>query len=86
MQRKHIFIMLICCLVPIGAWTALSIFNVPLNTLLLAGVILLCPILHLVMMKSMMHNEEHEHVAERLPESSISSNANHPMKIQNLER
>lgn len=61
MTKKHLLIMLVCCLIPIGALSALFIFNVPLNTVILAGLILVCPLSHLLMMKFMPHNEVNEH-------------------------
>lgn len=66
--------MMVCCLIPIGALAALFIFNVPLNTVLFAGLILLCPLSHLLMMKFMPHNEAHEHdpVAVRSTNQNIS--------------
>ena len=61
MIKKHTLIMILCCAIPIAGLMALSLFRVPLSPALWFLVMLLCPILHLVMMKYMMHGEEHDH-------------------------
>lgn len=67
-HSKHGLLMLICCLVPLAALTAIFVFGIPANNVLLAGIALLCPLLHLVMMGSMFRGESsgssshsHEH-------------------------
>lgn len=60
MTRKHILIMLACCLIPLVAFGAIAIFNVPLSKVLWFGLILLCPLSHILMMKFMM-NDQHDH-------------------------
>ncbi len=61
MNKKHILLMLACCLIPILAIGAVTIFHVPFNLVLLYGMILLCPISHLFMMRGMMNGEGHDH-------------------------
>ncbi len=60
MAKKHLFIMLICCLVPIIGLTAVFLFDLPTSRVFFYGMILLCPLLHLVMMRSMMGGQ-HDH-------------------------
>lgn len=62
---KHTLVMLICCVIPVTAFAAFFIFNVPLNTVLLFALVLLCPLSHLLMMKYMWnadasHDEAHK--------------------------
>ncbi len=60
MKKSHIWIMLLCCLIPIIGLTAVFIFKVPLSGVLLYGMVLLCPLSHVLMMAFMGHN----HVAD----------------------
>jgi uncharacterized membrane protein len=61
MSKKHVLIMALCCVIPLIAIGAVTIFRIPLNSVIYFGLILLCPIAHLLMMKGMMHANGHEH-------------------------
>ena len=58
MNKKHVLIMVACCLIPIVAFALISVFKVPVSGLITIGLILLCPISHLLMMKFMMPGHE----------------------------
>ncbi len=49
-MSRHLLIMLLCCLVPLVILAVLWAIGVSENYLIL-GVVLLCPLLHLVMMR-----------------------------------
>ncbi|MEO8354753.1 MAG: hypothetical protein ABI621_02460 [Chloroflexota bacterium] len=65
MKKSHMFLMLLCCLIPVIGVVLVSVFKVPLNNVLFYGMILLCPLSHLLMMRFMGHDhgsaEQHSH-------------------------
>jgi len=61
MAKKHVLVMLVCCLAPIIALGAIFLFTVPVNQVLFIGLILLCPLAHILMMKFMGHGEGQGH-------------------------
>ncbi len=52
--NRHMLIMVLCCLAPLAALAAISALKIPLSAALSFGLILLCPLGHLLMMKFMM--------------------------------
>lgn len=52
MNSRHTLVMLVCCLIPLAAFAAMFVFNVPADNVLLFALVLLCPLSHLLMMKS----------------------------------
>jgi len=64
MSKKHVLIMLACCLIPLMALAAIFVFKVPVNTVVFVGLALACPVSHLLMMRFMPHEHGgHEHTA-----------------------
>jgi len=61
MTRKHYLIMLACCLIPLAALAAIFVFKIPANSVIFVGLILLCPALHLLMMRNMGHDHAGDH-------------------------
>jgi hypothetical protein len=59
MTKKHVLVMLLCCLVPVAALGAIFLLNIPVNSVLLFVLILVCPLSHLLLMKFMPHDEGH---------------------------
>ncbi|MEW5956682.1 MAG: DUF2933 domain-containing protein, partial [Chloroflexota bacterium] len=60
-----------CCLIPIGALGAILLFNIPVSTVLLVGIFLLCPLLHLWMMKGLGHSHHGQETGPEKPAALI---------------
>src|SRR5574341_2282521 len=68
MTKKHILIMLACCLIPLVALAAIFVFKIPATGVIYFGILLLCPVLHLLLMRNMMgpgHDHAGRHQVER---------------------
>ena len=61
MSKTHILILLACCLIPLIALGAIFLLRIPASTVVIAGLALLCPISHLLMMKWMVHEPKAGH-------------------------
>ena len=59
-MSKHTLIMALCCLIPLVILAVLWTGGVSSGYLIL-GVLLLCPILHIVMMRGMHKSGDHDH-------------------------
>ena len=57
MNRKHALLMILCCLIPLVGFAAISIFRIPANTVIYVALALACPAMHLLMMKGMMGHD-----------------------------
>jgi uncharacterized membrane protein len=60
MNKRHLWIMLLCCLLPIVGLTAIFLFKIPVNTVVYLGLLLLCPLAHFFLMGRMGHNHSNE--------------------------
>ena len=63
----HLWLMLLCCLIPMAALGAIFIFSIPVNSVVLVGMALLCPLLHFGMMFFMGGHEHGAASAEATP-------------------
>lgn len=60
MTQKHVWLMVGMCLIPLVAMAGLWLFDIPLNGLLWAVLVALCPLSHLAMMWFMPHDHASE--------------------------
>ncbi len=74
MNKKHFFIMLACCLVPVVALLLVTVFKVPLNAVIIGAMIVVCPLSHFLMMRFMMQ-EHHESHAKENPVPALNESA-----------
>ena len=74
MSKKHALIMVACCLVPIVALAAIFLFKIPVSSVIYFGIVLLCPVLHLLMMGNMMKHDDsaHSHAGHEMRHSTPS--------------
>ena len=56
MKKSHMWIMIVCCLIPVIGLAAVYFFKVPFSSVLFGAMMLLCPLSHLLMMKYMGHD------------------------------
>lgn len=61
MHKRHIWIMLLCCLLPILGLAAAFLLKIPVNTVVYVALALLCPLAHFFLMGKM-----HNHVSNKM--------------------
>ena len=65
MKNKHALIMVICCLLPVVGFSVAFFLGIPLGTLGVVALFLLCPLGHILMMRSMgKKHVQHDHIVE----------------------
>jgi len=75
MGKKHLILMILCCVVPMGVFFVLFALGIPLNRLFLFAMILLCPLSHIFMMRGMKHHGQDDHASES---TKIEASENKP--------
>lgn len=75
MNKKHMLIMLAGCLIPIAALAAFFVFKIPLNSIVIGALVLICPLSHLLMMTFMMKDHNDHASQEHAHQTSIGKDA-----------
>jgi hypothetical protein len=76
MTKKHLLLMLACCLIPIGLIVAIGALALPTGGLTTTVIALMCPLMMLFMMFAMRggHEEHHEqHTAAPVEKKQIGT-------------
>ena len=64
MSKKHMLLMLACCLIPVAALIAISVFKIPVSAVIYGALLLACPLSHILMMKFMGHDHQQQNASE----------------------
>jgi hypothetical protein len=75
MKKSHMWMMILCCLIPVAGLAAVYFFQIPLSKVVFFGMMLLCPISHLLMMKFMGHDHSSGEQASQHQHHTHSVNA-----------
>lgn len=62
---QHSWLMAVCLLVPAAALVAIFAFGVPTGSVLALGLLLICPLMHLLMMRGHAHQGHQGHAPLR---------------------
>ena len=58
--NRHMLLMILCCMIPVAVLAAIFVLKIPMPQVLAYGLILLCPLSHVLMM-GMMGRRQHDH-------------------------
>ena len=64
MSKKHLILMILGCVVPMGVFFVLFSLGIPLNKLFFFVLLLLCPLSHIFMMRGMKHHGHDDPASE----------------------
>jgi hypothetical protein len=83
-KKSHLLLMLACCLIPMAGIAAILFFQVPTSSVLYVGLLLLCPLLHVVMMRGMGHDHDPARQETSHVHAAVSRTSEHEMTVAEL--
>ncbi len=72
--NRHMLLMILCCLIPVAALGAIFVLKIPVPRVLNYGLILLCPLSHVLMM-GLMGRGRHDQAATAASRPSAETTA-----------
>ena len=77
LKGNHALLMVICCVVPMAFLAAIFVFNIPIGTVGLFVIMLLCPLMHVFIMRGMGHGDQQAgcHGGTRADEPGVKTDA-----------
>jgi len=73
MNKKHVWLMVAMCMLPLVALGVIMLFNIPINGVVWVILVALCPLSHVAMMFLM----PHDHDDQPAPASSTKATPTH---------
>jgi len=59
-SKRHLWLMVICCLIPVVALVGVRLLSIPVNGTVLIILLALCPLSHIALMWVMMRGSQHQ--------------------------
>lgn len=72
MNKKHVWLMMALCLIPLGALAAIALFKIPVTGVVWGLLVALCPLSHLAMIWLMPHMHDNP-----LPQAKMTQPHDH---------
>lgn len=69
MSRKHMLLMLACCVIPIAGIAVIGALAIPVTSVVQVALALMCPLMMLLMMRGMGHGREAHHESHSIAPS-----------------
>ena len=72
--NRHMLLMILCCLIPAAALGAVFILKIPVPQVVMYGLVLVCPLSHLLMM-GLMGRKQHDQVSDTANRQAAETSA-----------
>ncbi len=82
-MKKHLWLMILCCLIPIAAIVAVRVMGIQLGTWSTALFLILCPLSHIVLMWAMRHDDQKNENPHQAGTVLVRADAEIPGQVEN---